>query len=256
MEITVLGCWAPYPRAGGACSGYLIRAGGLNVLLDAGNGALSRLMHFVDFRLLDAVIISHLHHDHYLDLFSLRHAIEGARRNGSRAAPLRLFAPAEPAAEFKLLASYEKAFAATTVESLPGERTSGGGITRRLDLSGLTLRFAPAVHSLPGFSISVEGRGKLVFSGDTAPTKELAALAEGADLFLCEASGQDSDAEAMQGAHLTARQAGETARQAGAKRLLLTHFWPEYDLTLLARQAGEGFGGQVSTAREGETYQV
>jgi len=251
-----LGCWAPYPRAGGACSGYLIRAGGLNVLLEAGNGTLSGLMRFIDFRLLDAVIISHLHHDHYLDLFSLRHAIEGARRDGSRAAPLRLFAPAEPAAEFKLLAGYGKAFAATPLESLPWECTPGGLNTRRLDLAGLTFRFAPALHSIPGFSISLEGKGKLVFSGDTARTEELAALAEGADLFLCEASGQDSDTEAMQGVHLTARQAGETARQAGAKRLLLTHFWPEYDLSLLGRQAGEGFGEMVSLAREGKTYRV
>ncbi len=226
------------------------------MLLEAGNGSLGKLMRFIDFRLLDAVVISHLHHDHYLDLFSLRYAIEGARRDGSRAASLRLFAPAEPAAEFKLLAGYSKAFTATPVESLPGERTSGGVSTRRLDLEGLTLRFAPALHPMPGFSISVEGKGKLVFSGDTARTEELAALAEGADLFLCEASGLDSDAEAMQGVHLTARQAGETACQAGVKRLLLTHFWPEYDLSLLARQAGEGFGGMVSLAREGKTYRV
>ncbi len=226
------------------------------MLLEAGNGTLSELMRFIDFRLLDAVIISHLHHDHYLDLFSLRHAIEGARRDGSRAAPLRLFAPAEPAAEFKLLAGYSKAFAATPVESLPGEHTSGGLSTRRLDLEGLTLRFVSALHPMPGFSISLEGKGKLVFSGDTARTEELVALAEGADLFLCEASGLDSDAEAMQGVHLTARQAGETARRAGAKRLLLTHFWPEYDLPLLGRQAGEGFGDMISLAKEGETYRV
>ena len=88
MELVVLGCWAPYPRAGGACSGYLIRAGGLNILLEAGNGSLSRLMTFIDFRYLDAVIVTHLHPDHYLDLFPLRHAVEGARRDGSRSVPL------------------------------------------------------------------------------------------------------------------------------------------------------------------------
>ncbi len=109
---------------------------------------------------------------------------------------------------------------------------------------------------MPGYSISIEDNHKLVFSGDTAPTKELTALAEGADIFLCEASGQDSDAEAMRGIHQTARQAGETARRAGAKRLVLTHFWPEYDLSLLSRQAEEGFGGLVSVARAGETHLV
>jgi len=256
VKLTVLGCWAPYPRAGGACSGYLIRSGGLNVLLDAGNGTLSALMRLIDFRMLDAVIISHLHHDHYLDLFSLRHAIEGARRDGSREAPLKLFAPSEPAADFKLLAGYEKAFITAALESLPVENTPKGLNVRRLELGSLTFRFVPALHPLPGYSISIEDNHKLVFSGDSAPTKELTALAEGADLFLCEASGLDSDTEAMRGIHLTARQAGETAREAGAERLLLTHFWPEYDLSLLSKQAEEGFSGVVSLAREGETHRV
>lgn len=217
---------------------------------------MSRLMDLVNFRSLDAVIISHLHYDHYLDLFSLRHAIEGARRDGSCTGPLKLFTPSEPADEFKLLAGYEKAFAATTVESLPRESLAGGLNAWKLDLDGLTFRFVPAKHPMPGFSISLEGEGKLVYSGDTARTEELVALAQNADLFLCEASGQDSDAEAMKGAHLTARQAGEVAREAGAGRLLLTHFWPEYDLSLLVEQAGAGFGGQVSAAREGKTYRV
>ena len=118
MEITVLGCWAPYPRAGGACSGYLIRGGGQNILLEAGNGSLSRLMGFLDFRRLDAVIISHLHPDHYLDLFPLRHAIEGARRDGSRAGPLNSF---YRQCRFKISGpgGVQKAFETTPVEGLP-----------------------------------------------------------------------------------------------------------------------------------------
>lgn len=256
MELIVLGCWAPYPRAGGACSGYLIRAGGLNILLEAGNGSLSRLMSFIDFRHLDAVIVTHLHHDHYLDLFPLRHAVEGARREGSRSGPLKLFAPSAPAEEFNLLAGYKKAFETAPIETLPREKLAGGFDARRLDLGGLTFRFVSAKHSLPGFSVSVEGAGKLVFSGDTARTEELVAVAEGADLFLCEASGRDSDADYLKDAHLTARQAGEVAREAGAKQLLITHFWPEYEPAELGNLARAGFGGQVAAAREGETYRV
>jgi len=256
LEIIVLGCWAPYPRAGGACSGYLVRAAGLNILLEAGNGSLSRLMSLIDFRRLDAVIVSHLHHDHYLDLFPLRHALEGARRDGSRADPLKLLVPAAPAAEFNLLAGYRKAFAAVPIESLPEERMAGGFTVRRLELDGLTCWFLSTRHSLPGYSVAVEGAGRLVFSGDTARTKGLAALAEGADLFLCEASGLDSDAGYLKDAHLTARQAGEVAGEARAGRLLVTHFWPEYDPAELAALAGEGFGGPVEPVREGETYRV
>ncbi|OPY57621.1 MAG: ribonuclease Z [Pelotomaculum sp. PtaU1.Bin035] len=256
MRLTVLGCWGPYPRAGGACSGYLLRGGGVNVLLEAGSGILSRLMGYIDFRDLDAVIVTHLHHDHYLDLFPLRHAVEGARRSGSRAGPLKLYIPSRPAGEFGLLDSYQKAYEVTAIESLPADNISCGFTARRLDVGGLAVRFAPARHSLPGYSVSVEGSGRLVFSGDTARTDELISLAAGAGLFLCEASGLDSDANYMEEIHLTARQAGEVAGAAGAGRLLITHFWPEYDLAELSALAKAGFGGPVSAAQEGETYLV
>lgn len=256
MELTVLGCWAPYPRAGGACSGYLIRSGGLNILLEAGNGVLSRLMGFIDFRSLDAAVISHLHHDHYLDLFALRHAIEGARLDGSRTDPLQLFIPCEPKREYELLAGYDRAFAVSAVQSLPAERLPGGLWVHKMELGRLTFYFAPTKHPIPGFSIAVEGEGKLVFSGDTARTGALVALAKGADLFLCESSGQDSDAGIMKDIHLTAAQAGEVAREAGVKRLLLTHFWPEYDPGVLCSQARKTFSGPVEAAKEGESYRV
>ena len=257
MELIVLGCWAPYPRAGGACSGYLVRGGGVNVLLEAGNGSLSRLLRWIDFRSLDAVVVSHLHHDHYLDLFPLRHAVEGARREGRLSGPLKLVLPAEPEEVHQQLACYTKAFEAVPIESLPWEKTAGGARAHGLNVNGLRFRFVPAVHSLPAYSFSVQHKeSKLVYSGDTARSGELVDLAGGAGLFLCEASGLDDDLGYLKGSHLTAREAGEVAREAGLKRLLITHLWPEYDPEELARQAGEGFGGQVMAAQEGETYPV
>lgn len=254
MRITVLGCWGPYPRAGGACSGYLVSDGGVNVMLEAGNGALSRLMEHIDFRSLDAVIVTHLHHDHYLDLFPLRHALEGARRAGSRDELLKLFIPSRPGGEFTLLNSYNEAFKVKTIDSLIEEKIASGFTAQRLDIGGLAVRFIPTEHLLPGYSVSFEGTGKIVFSSDTARTDGLVALAAGADLFLCEASGLDGDTGHMEGAHLTARQAGELGRAAGVKRLLITHFRPDYDLAELSAQAAAGFGGPVSAVREGETY--
>ncbi|MCL6639376.1 MAG: MBL fold metallo-hydrolase [Firmicutes bacterium] len=256
MELTVLGCWAPYPRAGGACSGYLIRDGGVNVLLEAGNGALSRMMEHIDFCALDAVVVTHFHPDHYLDLFPLRHALEGARREGKRADPLPLYAPAEPAEVFAKIAGYDRAFAAVPVESLPGERVKEGLTVRRAAIGGLGFQFAPARHPLPAYSVSVTGTGRLVYSGDTARTPALAAFAAGAGLFLCEASGMDGDAEYLADSHLTAREAGELAREAGVRRLIITHFWPGYDPLELSRLAAAGFGKDVEAAREGETYEL
>ncbi|MDF9409792.1 MBL fold metallo-hydrolase [Pelotomaculum isophthalicicum JI] len=254
MRITVLGCWGPYPRAGGACSGYLVSDGGVNVMLEAGSGALSRLMEHINFRSLDAVIVTHLHHDHYLDLFPLRHALEGARKDGSRDKPVKLFIPPRPGGEFSLLSSYNEAFKVKAIDTLIEEKIAGGFTVQRLDIGGLAVRFVPTKHLLPGYSVSFEGTSKFVFSSDTARTDELVALAAGADLFLCEASGLDSDAGHMEGAHLTARQAGEVGRAAGVRRLLITHFWPEYDPAELGAQAAAGFGGPVTAVREGQTY--
>lgn len=254
MKLTVLGCWGPYPRAGGACSGYLIRDAGTSILLEAGSGSLSRLMNYIDFQLLDAVIVTHLHHDHYLDLFPLRHAVEGARRAGSRHAPLKLFIPSNPANEFSLLDSYKKAFQVIAIESLPVEIIKSGDTSRRMDIGGLPVSFVPTKHSLPGYSVSFGEKDRLVFSSDTARTDGLVALAGGASLFLCEASGMDRDVNYLKDIHLTARQAGEVAKAAGVKRLLITHFWPEYDPVELSSQATAGYGWQVISVQEGDTY--
>lgn len=256
MKLTVLGCWAPYPRAGGACSGYLIQDDGLNILLEAGNGSLSRLMNVIDFRCLDAVIITHLHHDHYSDIFVLRYAIEGAIRDGSRGDPLKLFVPGEPAGEYNLLAGYNKAFITIPIESLPRKSLEKNFEVYSLSIKGLNFCFAPIKHPVPGYSVSVGEPRRLVFSSDTARTKAIELLAQNAGLFLCEASGQDSDARVMKDIHLTAGQAGELAREVGVKRLLLTHFWPEYDPSVLGKQAEKTFKNTVELAIEGEAYLV
>ena len=116
--------------------------------------------------------------------------------------------------------------------------------------------FVRAKHSVPAYSIAVEEQGRFVFSGDTARTEDIVKLAAGADLFLCEASGLESDAQYLRDTHLSARQAGEIAKQAGVKRLLLTHFWPEYEPAELCRQATSGYGKPALAAVEREIYQV
>ena len=91
MQLTVLGCWAPYPAPGGACSGYLVQHGETSIMLEAGNGSFSRLCKFMDLNHLAAVIVTHWHPDHYVDLFCIRHDIAKAIRDGKRTGPLALF---------------------------------------------------------------------------------------------------------------------------------------------------------------------
>lgn len=257
MKLTVLGCWAPYPRAGGACSGYLLRNRGINILIDCGNGVVSALQKVMDFRQLDAVFISHLHPDHYLDLYSLRHAIAGSIRDGSRQKKLDLFLPRAPEEAFLPLSRHNDAFNIINFEDLPiVSRRQFSGEVRAAELGPLKISAARVHHPLLAYSIAVEGLSHFVYSADTKYFPDLAEWVRGADLFLCEASVQEAEKDYTVTGHLTARQAGELANRAGVRKLVITHFWPEYDLTVTAREAAEGFGRRVIVAQEGKTYAV
>ncbi|MFZ5632613.1 MAG: MBL fold metallo-hydrolase [Bacillota bacterium] len=257
MRITVLGCWAPYPRAGGACSGYLVQDGNSYVVIDMGNGTFSNLSRLFDFRTVRAAVLTHLHPDHCADIECLRHAIEGSLKDGSRRqGPVTLLLPGQPQELAARFAGYRQAFDPVFIEDLPLETVPPGVEARVFEIGPVRYYFLPAKHSLPSYAVGVEGSGYCVFSGDTAPTDELALFAEKAGIFFCEASGLDRDSDYLRGTHMTARQAGELARRAKVKELIITHFWPEYDLEDLRAQAQEGYGGRVEVATEGDTYFV
>ncbi|ABO51192.1 beta-lactamase domain protein [Desulforamulus reducens MI-1] len=248
MKLTVLGCWAPYPRVSGACSGYLLQDNGCNLLIDAGNGILSKMLQHINIEDLDAVFLSHLHPDHIMDIYSLRHAIEAANREGRMNRLVPLYMPTGPAEDFQRIKDFTKAFQIHIIDEIPDPR--------EITMAGLKARFVPAKHNLPAYSISIEGSKRFIFSGDTAFNEGLIELAIGADLLLCEASGLEQDADYLKEKHLTARQAGQVAAAAGAKRLMITHFYPEYVLSKLQRQAEEGFGKTTELAREGATIVI
>ncbi len=251
MILTVLGCWAPYPRPGGACSGYLLQSGETAIMIDAGNGTFAELTRHVNFRSLKALVITHFHPDHYVDVFCLRHAIAGARRAGTLQQTLKLFVPAAPSEIYNKLASYTDAFTVTAVEQLPETRQLGIH-AKWAKLDNTEMFFVPTAHALPGYALLVRRNGKsFFFSGDTAATDQITLAAGDSDLFLCEASGLDQDKEYLAGIHMTAREAGLTAQKAKVKKLVITHFWPEYELSDLLAQAGEGFNGDVTAAIQG-----
>ncbi len=257
MRITVLGCWAPYPKAGGSCPGYVVQDGAANVLLDIGHGAFSRMGHFFDFRTIRAVVLTHLHPDHYADLPCLRHAVAGALRDGTlRQGKVPLFLPSQPAETARELAGYADAFEVTFIEDLPLEEVPPGIAARVFQVGPVRFFLLPVQHSLPAYAVGVEGSGYFVYSGDASPSGELELFAQKADILLCEASGLDKDEDFVKGGHMTARQAGELAKKARVKELIITHFYPEYDLEELRAQAEAGYGGKVELAVEGDTYFV
>lgn len=250
MKLTVLGCWAPYPPAGGACPGYLLQSEGQNILIDCGNGVLSNLQKLIDFRTLDGVIISHLHPDHYADIFPLRHAIGIERRIRPNSKTVHLYLPNKPTDAFTKIAGFTEAFTVIPIDDLPQSEVKGISI-KEAAIGRNNLRFIRTDHPIPTYAVMVEGKGKLFYSADTKWADYLPEFAQGADVVLCEASFTEENKNSTEIGHLTCRQAGEFARAAGAGLLVATHFWPGYDQQTIKSEAEEGFGKEVILANEG-----
>ena len=121
-----------------------------------------------------------------------------------------------------------------------------------LKLGDLSIEFASVKHYIESYAMAISGSKRLVYSADSGLCDELAKLAQGADLFLCEATRGDHD-DAEWG-HLEGREVGALSRKAKVKRLLLTHFWPDHDYSLNIKEAEAAFGKPVEVAKELSTY--
>lgn len=254
MRLTVLGRWSPYPPAEGACPGYLIEADEYRLLLDCGTGVLANLQRVASPFDLAAVVVTHLHPDHVLDLFALKQALQFGR-HPQVAPPMRLFAP--PDALETLPAWLGESGQAEFRDRFLFHPIVGGTAAR---IGPFVLRFIPAAHAVPCFAVRLEAGGRtLAYSADTGPSPLLPTLADGADLFLCENTlPPGEEARARDAGHLSARHAGQIAAQAQSRALLLTHFWaPAGDYAEeAAAAAAKEFGGRILIARELHVYDV
>jgi ribonuclease BN (tRNA processing enzyme) len=240
VELVVLGASGSYgaPR-GGACSGYLVRAGRARLWVDTGNGTLAELHRHLDPEDIDAVVVSHEHPDHCADLLGFQVLLKWkARRSG-----MAVYAPAGVRERLAAVVDdFEETFDWRTVDD--GDRAEVGDAR---------LRFARTDHPVPTLAVEVAAEGRrLVYTADTGPKWSVAAFEPAADLVLSEASYQDASAGAP--LHLTARQAGEAARAARARRLVITHVWPPLDPEVSVWEAAEGFGAPVELARPGALF--
>jgi ribonuclease BN (tRNA processing enzyme) len=264
VRITVLGKSPSWQDVDGACSGYLVDDGETSVLLDCGNGVFSKLRRFRDYVDVDAVAISHLHADHFLDLVPYSYALTYAPRQqpvpvdrwpgtDSPARP-RLIAPRGARKTFRQVVGawgkedlIENAFALEEYE--PGAS---------VDVGPIRLRFQEVPHFTETFAINVtssNGSGRFTFGADCSPTDELVQIARDTDLLLVEATLPRPERTGLRG-HLTPAEAGEHARKAGAKRVVITHISDELDADWACEQASETFGAPVEVAREGAVYEV
>jgi ribonuclease BN (tRNA processing enzyme) len=243
MELTVLGCSGSFGApAGGACSGYLVRTAGAMLWLDCGNGTLANLQRHAAVDDVTAVVVTHWHPDHCVDLYGLHVLFKyGLERRG-----LPVFAPEGTEQRLGTLVDgdWGGVFAWAAV---------GDGDTATVEDCGL--RFSRTDHPPPTTAVELSADGKrLVYTADTGPDWSPEVFGPGADLILSEATFQ-RDNEGT-GIHLSARQAGELARAAGARRLMLTHLWPGLDPTASVVEGSEAFGREVLLAAPSQRTRI
>jgi ribonuclease BN (tRNA processing enzyme) len=234
VDLTVLGASGSYGSpTGGPCSGYLVRAGNTTIVLDCGNGILPNLQQHAIVEDLSAVVLTHIHADHCVDLYGLY----VLRRWGLELAGLPVYAP-EGADETlsALVDDWGDTFEWRTIDD---------GDAANVD--DVKLRFSRTDHPPPTFGVELAAEGKrLVYTSDTGPGWTVGAFDPGADLVLSEATYQ-KDAKAVEW-HLSSDEAGAGAREASARRLMITHLWPRLDPVVSLEEAATAFGSEVTLA--------
>lgn len=259
MRVTAVGCSGSFPGPDSPASCYLVRAEHegrtWNVALDLGNGSLGSLQRFVDPRDLDAVVLSHLHPDHCLDVCGLYvmanfgpdreatdrrmpvYAPRGAPERLARAYGVEAPAPLDDRLDFAVLA--------------PGEPFTIGPFT---------VTPVPVFHPVEAYGLRVEADGAvLAYTGDTDHCPELATLCRDATLVLADCAYVDGRDDSR-GVHMSGSVAARAALEAGGvSRLMLTHIPAWNDVETCRAQAAavwRGEGREVEVARPGETYEL
>lgn len=242
---------------GAACSSYVVRTAEAEVLLDCGPGALERLWRRGTLARLDAVIVSHMHQDHMLDLVPLSNQITQGARGDRGADRLHVYVPRPNGVE--VLAQLACALDGDPERFVTAFDLRAYDAADRLTLGDMDITFARTAHPGACFAPRIcDGSVSLVYGADGAYSPALEAHAANADLLLAEATAVEPSAELERHGHMTGGQAAEIASRAGVGRLVLTHLspWIERQDTENLRRAVERFRGRVELAHEGLTISV
>jgi ribonuclease BN (tRNA processing enzyme) len=259
----VLGKSPSWQDAGGACSGYLIQEDGFVLVLDCGNGVFSKLRCFVDYVDVSAVLVSHLHADHFLDLVPFAYALTYAPRQQpvpvagwpGTSDPARpdLYAPSGAGDLFRRVVGtwgnddlIDGAFHLHEYDA-PDQLSIGPFSARFCEVPHYTRTFAVELTNAEGI--------RLTYSADCSPNEELVEFARDTDMLLIEATLPRPERTGIRG-HLTPQEAGDHGRRAGARRMVITHISDELDGTWARDEASAAFGAPVELAEEGSVYTV
>ncbi|MGX7205006.1 MBL fold metallo-hydrolase [Enterococcus pingfangensis] len=231
MKLTVLGCLGAYPYNGQGTTSYLLQSEGFNLLLDAGSSTLVELEKELDPLALDAVILTHYHHDHIADLGVLQYYWQ-------------LYPTQTPKPILPIYGHTEDEF---HFNDLTMEGVTEGHAyfeAEELKIGPFLITFMKTIHPVPCYAMRFveEKTGAVfVFTGDSGYLESFNEFAKEADLFLADTYLFDGNERHK--AHFTAGEAGTFAKNAAVKKLVLTHLPQHGDLAELRRQAAAASEG-------------
>lgn len=247
MRLRVLGCSGTYPTPWSPSSGYVIEDPTASVWVDCGTGTFAALQKVMDYTSVDALVLSHFHSDHCLDIYPLYYAL----RFNPDAKRLPVYCPTGTEEH---LSSFLVGDGACKMNWIFDFRYVKPGDV--VDVGDIRFDFALTDHPIPTHAVRAEApTGIITYSADTGPGMDLDVFARDSDVLLCEASYQNNDYGAP--LHLTAEQAGEYAKRASARDLVLTHFWPTHDHSISRDEARAAAGDvPVHLAHPGGVFDV
>jgi ribonuclease BN (tRNA processing enzyme) len=248
VQLTVLGCAGTFPGPDSPCSSYRREHDGFRLLVDLGAGSLGQLQRHIGLLDVDAIYISHLHADHCIDLVAYSYA----RRYHPDGIPPRLPVYGPEGTHARICSAFENPPLHGLIDVFDFHEVAVGSLT----LGPFEVTSALTNHPIECHGLRLSAGGKtLAYSADTGASDALVELARDADVFLCEASWEDSP-DNPPGVHLSGREAGEHAQRAGARLLLLTHIVAWADADRIQAEAASAYAGQIELAECGRTYQL
>ncbi|MCD5001835.1 MBL fold metallo-hydrolase [Enterococcus saccharolyticus] len=246
MKLTVLGCLGAYPYNGEGTTSFLLQSEGFNLLLDAGSATLIQLEKTIDPLSLDAVILSHYHPDHVADLGVLQHYWQLFPKTGERPL-LPIYGHGEDAENFARLTMPNVSEGHNYLEM------------EQLNLGSFSVTFMKTIHPVVCYAMRFveNSTGKIfVFTGDSGYLESFVDFAKDADLFLADTYLFEGNENHI--AHFTSKEAGEISRQAGVKKLVLTHLPQHGDLEQLRTEASQAANDElpVELAKVGKVFEI
>lgn len=242
MKLKILGTQSPYNTKGHNCPGFLITEGQTKIMLDCGSGSHSLLNFPSDLNNL-SVIVSHLHRDHYNDIYNLQYSSFVFHNQKRLEKPINVYLPSNPDDIYRDIIGESNAFA----------NYSAFNEKSNLNIGSMSVNFCKTDHPVETYAVRISnGNRTIVYTLDTSfsARDRIVKFAQNADLLICESSLLKAYGFPEINSHLTAEQAGIIAKQANVGGLLLTHFWPEEPTEKFVEEAKAIFPKTIAADEE------